>query len=284
MAAPIEERFIEVDGIRTFLRERPGAGIPAVFLHGNPTNSADWLPFLEAVEGPGLAPDLPCFGSSERPPGDRFDATMGSYGRFCGELLDQLAPGDFDLVVHDWGAVGLLAAQERAERLRRLVVINSVPLRAGYRWHWIARLWRRRGIGEAFNRISSRAGTERILRLARPGRRPFPPEFVDMVWDNFDAGTGRAVLALYRSADPAVLEAAGEHLDRLRGPALVLWGSEDPYLGAEEGRQYERRLVDSTLIPVPRAGHWPWIDRPEVVTVVRDFLASGKAPEPGSLS
>ena len=54
MAAPIEERYMEIDGIRTFVRERRGAGIPTIWLHGNPTDSRDWLPFLAATEGRGV--------------------------------------------------------------------------------------------------------------------------------------------------------------------------------------------------------------------------------------
>lgn len=274
MPTPIDEQYVEIDGIRTFVRELPGEGPPTVFVHGNPTNSADWLPFLGAMEGPAIAFDLPGFGRSERPAGDRFDYAMGSYGRFVGELLDELTPGPFNLVVHDWGAVGLLAAQERAANLRRLVVINAVPLNRNYRWHWLARVWRRRILGEAFNRISSRTGTERMLRLARPGRRPMPPEFIDMIWEHFDEGTGRAVLALYRSADPEVLEAAGENLDRLECPALVVWGTQDPYISIDEGRYYERRLPRGTLAALPDAGHWPWIDDPSVVDTVTSFLAA----------
>ena len=51
MAAPIEERYVEVDGIRIFLRERRGDGIPTIWVHGNPTDSQDWLPFIAATWG-----------------------------------------------------------------------------------------------------------------------------------------------------------------------------------------------------------------------------------------
>ncbi len=116
MTTPIEERYVEIDGIRTFVRERPAEGPPTVFVHGNPTHSADWLPFMSAMDGPAIALDLPGFGRSERPGGDRFDYTMGSYGRFVGAVLDELAPSGFNLVVHDWGAVSLLAGAGAGRR------------------------------------------------------------------------------------------------------------------------------------------------------------------------
>ncbi len=284
MTAPIEERFIEVDGIRTFVRERRGDGIPTIWIHGNPTNSRDWLPFLAATEGPAIALDLPGFGRSARPRPGEFDCSVGAYGRFLAEAFAELAPGGYRLVVHDWGSVGLLAAQCRPEAVHRLVVIDAVPLTAAYRWHWVARLWRRPVLGEAFSRSRSRFLAGLLLRLARAGRRPMPPEFLDMVLAHWDRGMSHAILALYRSADPDVLETAGEHVGELRCPALVLWGDSDPYIAADDGRFFERALPDARFVLVERAGHWPWIDRPDVVGRVADFLAAdgrGGLPEPG---
>lgn len=273
MAAPVEERFIEVDGIRIFVRERRGVGTPAIWIHGNPTNSADWLPFLEASDAPAIAPDLPGFGRSGRPPTGTFDYTVGAYGRLLAKAFAALAPDGYDLVVHDWGVLGLVAAQAEPGRVRRLVAINVVPLSSTYRWHWIARIWRRRWIGEVLARRPSRAMTGLLLRLARPGRAPMPPEVVEMVLEHWDAGTSRAILALYRSADPGVLAAAGERLEEIRGPALVLWGEDDPYISAGDGRAFAARLPDARFQVVQGAGHWPWIDRPELVGEVNAFLA-----------
>src|SRR5947208_929729 len=86
--AAITADRVRVGGVDTFVRRTDGAGTPAVFLHGNPTTSDDWIPFLEALEGPALAPDLPAFGRSERPSPRRFDSSMRAYGEWVGALLD----------------------------------------------------------------------------------------------------------------------------------------------------------------------------------------------------
>jgi len=274
VTAPITSETRRIAGIETFLRRRAGNGTPALFVHGNPTHSGDWMPFLRALDGPAIAPDLPNFGRSERLDPTRFDASMHAYAEFLGSAMDELAPGRFDLVVHDWGGIALHAAQRRADRVRRLVVVNAVPLLAGYRWHWIARLWRRRLLGDWVNTLTTRRLLTLTLRQARPRFRRMPDEFIEMVWSCWDQGTRDAVLSLYRSADPTALEAAGSHLDRLDGPALVIWGQNDPYLGPEQGRAYAARLPGAELVALEHAGHWPWIDRPEVVDRVVDFLGS----------
>lgn len=276
-AGVITEETVEVDGIQTFLRRTRGTGAPTVFVHGNPTNSADWLPFLRELEGPAIALDLPNFGRSERLEPARFGAGMDAYADFLGAALDQLVPDRFNLVVHDWGGIALQPAQRRSDRLGCLVVINAVPLLPGYRWHFLGRLWRRRGVGELFNATASRAATAQLLRPARPGLKPMPREFVDMIWSGWDAGMRRAMLRLYRSADPGALEAAGAHLGSITAPALVVWGQADPYIGGEFGRRYAAALPGSELLELDDAGHWPWIDRPDVIARVTGFLAAASA-------
>lgn len=271
--AAISERTVVVDGIEVFVRERRGAGPPAVFVHGNPTSSSDWLPFMARIEGPALAFDLPGFGRSARPDPARFDHSLGAYADFMERLLDELVGGPYCLVVHDWGGLALATAQRHPERVQRLVVIDAVPLNDSYRWHWIARLWRRRGVGEAFNALNTKFATRQLLRLARPGRRPMPAAMVDEIWSYWDRGMSRAILGLYRSADPGILAAAGSRLGELRCPALVLWATEDPYIDIEEGRWYAGVLPDAELELIEAAGHWPWIDRPEIIDRVLAHLA-----------
>jgi len=100
-----------------------------------------------------------------------------------------------------------------------------------------------------------------------------PPEFVDQVLEHWDAGMSRAILGLYRSADPEVLGAAGERLGEIACPTLILWGERDPYISPQDGRSFERSLPNARFVAVADAGHWPWIDRPELVAEVAGFLA-----------
>ena len=271
MGERIEEGELRIDGVRAFYRRVPGEGTPTVYCHGNPTHGGDWLPFLERG-GPALAIDMPGWGRSDRPDPARFDYSMYGLSEFLERALEELGVGTRKLVVHDWGSLALIGAQRRPDLVDRLVVINAVPLLPGYRWHWVAQIWRRRPLGEIANATTTRTSMALTMRQARGSGGSMPPQFVDMVWDHWDKGTSDALLALYRHASPDRLAQAGRDLDRLACPSLILWGDRDMYLPARFARAHAAALPNSELEILHGGGHWPWIDDPRVVDRVLDFL------------
>ncbi len=264
---------LPLDGLPLFWRSSPVAGDEAtpLYLHGVPTNSDDWLGFLERTGG--LAPDLPGFGRTGKPGYLKY--TIDEYADFIELFLEHVGVERVSLVVHDWGAVGLAFAQRRPERVERLVVINAVPFLPGYRWHRTARIWRTPVLGELAMGTTYRPTARLASREANVTPGPLPEAWVDSVMDHFDEGTSRAILRLYRSSPPQVLAAAGERLATLQMPALVVWGTQDPYIPAHFGRAYYATLGAAELAEYPDAGHWGWLDRPDMIDRVAAFLSAG---------
>lgn len=268
-AERIETGTLVVDGVEVFFRRTAGDGPPAVFVHGNPSHSEDWVPFIEGLSRPALAFDLPGWGHSGRP--SDFDYSMRGLASFFELALGAFGVEQHSLVVHDWGSLALIAAQRAPERVDRLVVITAVPLLPGYRWHRVARLWRTPGVGEAVNASMTRRTFSLGLRESRADWAPQDDDFIDGIWSTIDRGTKRALLELYRSADPDELAAAGADLALLKCPALVVWGDQDRYLPPSFGRAYAERLPGAELATYA-AGHWPWQEAPEMIDRVVDFL------------
>lgn len=256
----IIEHRAEVAGIETFWRQAGDA--PILYVHGNPNSSDLWVPFLERTGG--AAMDLPGFGRSAKPA--HFDYSISGYATWLEAFRRELGWERYRLLVHDWGGVGLATVQRAPERLERLVIVNAVPFLPGYRWHRFARIWRTPVVGELFQGSTTKWALKRFI----PG---MPEDFYDSVWRHFDHGTQRAILKLYRSAPPPVLAAAGERLGAITCPALVLWGAEDSYLPVRFAHAYGDALGGETAVEVvDGADHWPWIDRPELIERVCDFL------------
>jgi pimeloyl-ACP methyl ester carboxylesterase len=272
VTATIEEGELRVDGVGVFYRRVAGEGTPVVYCHGNPTHGEDWLPFMERG-GAAIAIDMPGWGRSDHPDPAGFDYSMYGLSAFLEKCLDRLGVSRRKLVVHDWGSLALIGAQRRPELVEKLVVINAVPLLPGFRWHWVAQIWRRRGLGELANATTTKSSMGLIMRQLSGDRRPMPPWFIEMIWRHMDHGTNEATLALYRHADPDRLALAGRDLGRLACPSLVLWGVNDPFLQLRFAEAYAQALPGSALQAVPAAGHWPWIDDARVVDDVLGFLA-----------
>src|ERR671938_1443894 len=170
----VAEREGEVAGLQVHGRGAPREGEepPILYLHGVPTASWEWIGLLERVGG--VAPDLPGFGRSAKP-GD-FDYSIDGYDRFLEAFCDVAGLERLSLVVHDWGGVGLAFAQRFPERIERLVLFSCVPFLPGYRWHRIARIWRKPLLGELFMGFSTRFAMRRSM-----GR-----ELADRIWPQFD--------------------------------------------------------------------------------------------------
>lgn len=276
--ATVSEHSEAIDGLPVFWRSAPApasdAGsspaAPIVYLHGVPTSSHIWLEFLR--RGGGIAVDLPGFGRTGKPGHLPYD--LDFYDNWIERFLDALGIERLSLVVQDWGALGLLFAQRRPERIERLVVIDAVPLLHGYRWHRTARLWRTPLVGELAMGATTPWVLRRGLSSALAGNALVPEEFLGPVIDAFDQGTQRAILRLYRSADPQRLASAGSQLGRIEAPALVVWGERDPYIPARFADAYAQALPNATLLRLPGAGHWCWLDSPEVVPRVVEFAGA----------
>jgi pimeloyl-ACP methyl ester carboxylesterase len=252
----IAERHTDVGGVDVLWRHAGDA--PILYLHGVPAAGWQWEPFLARTGG--VAPDLPGFGRSGKP-GD-FDYTIPGYDRFLESFCDATGLERVTLVMHDWGSVGLAFAQRLPERVERLVLTSCVPFVPDYRWHRVARGWSTPLLGELLMGFTTR----------RAFRRELPAEIADRAFDEFDHGTQRAVLRLYRASPPEVLARHGERLGELRCPALIEWPTRDPYIGAEFGRRLADALGGEVQLAEVEAGHYPWLDRPELIDRVAAFV------------
>lgn len=247
-----------LDGLPVRWRSAPGSDPPVLWLHGVPDHGELWTPFLERAGG--VAPDLPGFGASAKR-GD-LDYSIGGYAAWLERFCTHAGLERVRLAMHDWGGVGLALAQRAPERVERLVAIDVVPFLPGYRWHPLARIWRTPVLGEA---AMGMAVGPVVRRLLPPGR-------AEPVLAAFDPGTQRAILRLYRASPPAVLAEAGRGLRAISAPALVVHGARDRYIPPRFADGLAAALGDGRVEHVPDAGHWPWLDRPELVARISDFL------------
>jgi pimeloyl-ACP methyl ester carboxylesterase len=167
------------------------------------------------------------------------------------------------------GAVCLIAAAARPQRIRALVLVDSASPRGRIPWNF--QLLRMPVVGEIEMQLLARPVMEFALRkrlYARPER--VTPETIDDWWLPITIpGTRRAALAAIRSSS----RGNENMLEKIAAPTLVVWGKEDRLLPAEEGFHLSSAIRDARLLVLPDTGHLPQEEAPEQFSrAVAQFL------------
>jgi haloalkane dehalogenase len=268
----LPQRDLEIEGFKVHFVEA-GAGFPVVLIHGSPTSSILFRHQIAALSNRFrvIAPDLLGFGQSAAPAGG---TAFREQARVLRALLDHLGLERYALLGHDWGGpIGMAAAVHRPEQVSRLVLVNT-SLRPDFTppWYWqpfVAPL-----LGELllvqlnlFGRglpLMMRAARERSLhrRYLAPLRR---------------TDTRRTVLSLERLTGYAqLMREVVAVLPRMQVPTLILWGEPDDYFRPPETERLHALIPHAIVHRIPRGGHFPQEDAPEMVTdALLAFLRDG---------
>lgn len=257
----------------------PPDGDPVLLLHGYLGSGLAWRHQLPALAGAGrrvVAPDWFGWGDSTRTEGASFEADVARIGR----IADALVWEGFDLIGHDYGGfIGLGFALTHPERVRRLGLLNS-RAHATFRPRW-------RLIFGGVSALAGAPGLRHLLRLAPVGaihrwmtrreRREgvISRKAMRSYTRQLDAEAILHIFGDYR-VRPRPELAAG--LDRLRGPAGIVWGDRDRYLSARIARELAAGLPDAELTWLEGAGHFVMEERPEAVNRALQALLARPVP------
>jgi pimeloyl-ACP methyl ester carboxylesterase len=266
---------VTVDGIRSPLLESgPQDSTEAViYVHGSPGSCGDFRDLLDRTGefARAIAIDVPGFGQAGKPDPKDFEYSVPSLGIHLGKQLDELGIERAHLVGHDFGGgFAHFAAMWNPARVGSLAMINTGVLR-GYRWHIMARIWRTPVLGELMMLMMNEQGFARAMR-------ELPDDFVAEMWRNLDRDTRRAILALYRGTDHADSTATIPMLRAMDWPSIVIFGADDQYIPARFAERNLETLPSAEVHVLQRAGHWPFIDRPQafadlLLPFLRDRIA-----------
>ena len=223
-----------------------------------------WAPFLAAHRRPRAGP------AGLRAHGKRgdLDYSIEGYDAFARALP---RPRGVERVAARRARLGLARprcwAQRIPERVERLVVIDAVP--------FLARLpLAPHGprLAHALARAScswappARASSGAMSREANVTPGPLPERLDRRWWRDFDQGTQRAILRLYRGARGQCSPPPAPRLGAARLPRAGRLGRPRSRTSRRASPTATRQVLGGPDAPVvPDAGHWPWLDRPDLV-------------------
>jgi pimeloyl-ACP methyl ester carboxylesterase len=253
---------------------KQGEGPPVLLVHGVPLSLLTWRHNLAALarDFTVVAVDLKGFGWSGKPAGDY---SPQAHARTLDGVLDTLGIEGASVVGSSYGcAPAVWLALERPERVRKLVLINSVGYPGGR--HSLERLVRIGLIAALVRSTLRRKGLGQRMFAARLRKSYASP-------DRLEPGlTGAYLQLLRREAGEETFLATLRQFDegemarqfpRLDHPTLIVWGDRDHILPASNGLRLQRAIAGSRLEMFPGCGHLPHEEEPARFNqLLREFL------------
>jgi haloalkane dehalogenase len=272
---PFQAHYREVDGLRLAHRDE-GEGAPVIFLHGEPTWSFLWRHVMAPVREAGfrcVAPDLAGFGASDKPT-DIDWYTYDRHTELTATLLEDLDLRDATIVVHDWGGpIGLRLAVEQAERIDRIVILDTGLFTGHQR---MSEAWIR------FRDFVARTEDLPVSMLVRGACFQDPGADVVAAYDApFPNPASKAGARAFPLLIPQSPEAPGaakgrELIDALRRdgrPMLILWADSDPVLPLQTGENFAAAIAGPAPRVIPQASHFLQEDQgPQIGALIAEWL------------
>lgn len=236
-------RHVETPAGRVFVREQGvenDGAMPVVLLHGVPVSSYVWRKVLSPLGDAGLraiAPDLMGLGLSDRPDPREFDYSFQGLSQALEATLDALGLDRVHLVVHDIGGpVGFMLAARQPDRIAAMTVLNTWLDLDTHRKPWPMWLFTKPALDQAtVASMTTPVAWALYQQVGIQRRRSFTLADAAATVDLLRHGDGgKAFLAIMRGFEQsATVRATLEQALRRRPyPAAVLWGRNDPALGA----------------------------------------------------
>lgn len=225
--------------------------------------------------------DLIGFGASDKPtPGKGIDYTFETWSAqvidFCREVVGEAA----FLVGNSIGCIVVMqAAVDAPDWVRSLALINcslrllhdrrreTLPWYRSFGATTMQQVLGIKPLGQLFFSLLARPNTvRRILLQAYRRSEAVTEELIEILMGPArDKGAAAVFLAFTRYSQGPLPE---DLLAVLPCPAIMLWGSEDPWEPIEMGRDFTRFEAVQEFIPLPGLGHCPQDEAPEVVNPI----------------
>ena len=249
-------------------------GPPVVLIHGYTDNARDWVPLLPYLSPARrlIAVDLRGHGASSKPECcySRYD-----FAYDIKLLLDALKIERADIIGHSLGSI---IAQTFAEswpaRTAHVVLISSTggPL-PGSRPH------RQFDFADQIRKLHEPIDPDSPFMVAWwDSPTPVDPDFIRRQRRDSARIPLRVWLAILDQGlgDTADLQRT---LPALTAPTLLIWGSADPIMGADDRTSLQRGLPRASVKILPGLGHNPfWEDPRGCAALIEAFLGPTPAP------
>ncbi len=270
-------------------QKQGSSGIPVILIHGFGAGSFHWrknMPDL-AVESQVYAIDLLGFGQSDKPtPQAEADYTFETWGQQILDFCREVVGGPALLVGNSIGCIAAMqAAVDGSEWVQGVALLNcSLRLlhdrkRATQPFYkqfapLLQNVLQYKPIGYwFFQQIAQAKTVKKVLLQAYKRPEAVTDELVDYLLEPAQDPKAADVFLAFTAYSQGPLPE--DLFPKLQCPAIVLWGTEDPWEPIALGREFANYPAVTKFVELPGLGHCPQDEAPEMVNpVLIDWIRS----------
>lgn len=274
MASPTTptSHFASAGSIRIHYHEA-GSGNPLICIHGAGPGATGWSNFKGnfaelARHFRTILIDMPQYGKSDKPVIE--SGRLAFLAKTVRDFMDALGIQRSHFVGNSMGGqAALKLAIDYPDRIDRLVVIGSSPLKAGSIFQPMP-LEAIRNIREYYQGEGPSLAKMRRLLESLVSNAGVVTD--DLVQERFEASIEPEIVAINKKPS-AEAEDLYFELPRVKARTMLVWGQDDRAGALDVGLLMLRRIPDARLYLFARCGHWAQVEhREEFNRVVLEFL------------
>ena len=264
-------------------------GIPVILIHGFGAGTFHWrknLPDL-AENAQVYAIDLLGFGKSDKPsPNIEANYTFETWGQQILDFCREVVGGPALLIGNSIGCIAAMqAAVDGPEWVKGVALLNcSLRLlhdrkRATQPFYkqfapLLQNVLQYKPIGNwFFNQIAQPKTVKKVLLQAYKRSEAVTDELVNYLLEPAQDPKAADVFLAFTAYSQGPLPE--DLFPKLQCPAIVLWGTEDPWEPIVLGREFAQYPMVTKFIELPGLGHCPQDEAPEIVNpILNDWIRS----------
>lgn len=248
-----------IDGININY-EKKGEGEFVLFLHGWGSNIKLWQGLMDTVapKYTALALDMPGFGESDEP---KEAWNVDNYVDFVLKFVDLFKPESLILVGHSFGGRVIIKMLNRdlPFEVKKIILIDAAGIKP------------KKTLKQKISLLAYKTGRE--IMETKPLKAMFPDAVENMRKKRGSADYNSATPIMRQTLVKVVNEDLTDLLPNIKASSLLVWGTNDTATPLSDGEKMEKLIPDAGLVKVQGAGHYSFLEAPELVSrVVKSFL------------
>jgi pimeloyl-ACP methyl ester carboxylesterase len=277
IAPTSKDHFATIGQISYHYTEYPAAGKDILFIHGFASSTYTWekvAPVLNKLGYHVWALDMKGFGWSDKPKDASFDPLTLTEEVY--QWMEAMDLKDVVLVGNSLGGgIAIFMALLHPEKVGRIVLIDAAAYNT--KFPFIMKMARMPLSAEMTKLVFSRWLVRLTLSEVYHHGDWITKDQVEAYYNRLRTENAlNAQIAVVRALKFSRFEKYVNRISEIESKVLIIWGEDDRWIPLSSAYRFNKELRDSNLVIIPRCGHMPQEEYPDITARLIDAFIQDK--------